>query len=115
MAAKQRPQVGPVHVAHGDEEATLRLARLVDRHDVGMVEGRREARLAQQALAEALIPGEIRAEDLERNRPVEARVAGEVDLAHAAAADQLLDLVGTEHPVHGPILLLPSSAYTGRG
>jgi hypothetical protein len=79
-----------------------------------MVEPNRQARLPQQALAEALISGEIRADHLERDGTVEPPVMGEVDLSHPAAADQFLDLVGVEQLVHRRILLHPGSPCTGR-
>ena len=60
FATQQRLQVGPVDEAHRDEQAPVCLARLVDRDHVRVVEPRREPRLAQQPLAEAVVVGERR-------------------------------------------------------
>ena len=61
-----------------------------------MVERRGEPRLAQEALAEALVLGELGRDQLERDRPLEREVGRAVDDAHAAAADHLLDAVARE-------------------
>ena len=53
LAPQQRLEVGPVDVAHRDEQAAVGLARLVDRDDVRVVEARREPRLAEHPVAEA--------------------------------------------------------------
>ena len=58
-----------------------------------MVETCGEARLRQHPLAEALVVGEALAQQLQRNRPFEACVEGPIDVAHAAAADEIADLV----------------------
>ena len=117
FAPQERLEVGALDVPHRDEQAPVGLPRLVDRDDVGVVEPGGEARLAQQALAEALVVGQRRIEELERDRPVEAGVPGEVDLAHAAAAGQLLDAISRElltredPPMHGHALLPGDQAH----
>ena len=58
-----------------------------------MLEPRREAGLAQEALAEAGAVGELAGDHLQRHRPFEAEVGGAVDDAHAAARDLLFDPV----------------------
>jgi hypothetical protein len=78
-------QVPTLHVAHGDEQQAICLAGLVDRHDVGVVDRRRQLRLAQEALAERLIVGEAGGEQLQRNGPPQPAILREVDHAHAAA------------------------------
>jgi hypothetical protein len=40
LTPEKRLEIGPVHIAHGDEQATVCLAGLVDRHDVRVVEAR---------------------------------------------------------------------------
>ena len=42
LTSEQRLQVEATHVAHGDEQAPILLARLVDRDDVRMVEAGRD-------------------------------------------------------------------------
>ena len=93
LASKQRLEVRPFDVAHGDEEPSLRLACLVDRHDVGMVEAGRDPRLALEPIPENLILCIAVGEDLERDVPVEPLVTGAVDLTHPTPADELLDAV----------------------
>ena len=68
LATQQRLQVGSVDVPHRDEEASFRLARLVHRDDVRMVEAGRESRLAQKPFAEAGVIGEPLEEDLQATR-----------------------------------------------
>ena len=70
--AQQRLEVGPVDVAHRDEQAPVDLAGLVDRDDVRVVEAGREPRLPQQPLAEALVLRESRGQHLERDRAARA-------------------------------------------
>ena len=48
---EQRLQVAAVDVGHRDVEEPVLLAGVVDRDDAGMVERRRELRLAQEPLA----------------------------------------------------------------
>ena len=60
------------------------------RADVGVVERRHGQRLVAEALLEALL------RHLHRDRPLEPRVAGLVDVAHPARAHRAQDLVGTE-------------------
>ena len=61
-----------------------------------MRELRDRARLAVEALAELRIGGERLGQNLDRDGPVEARVARAIDLAHAARAEGGQDLVGAE-------------------
>ena len=52
---------------HREEEATIVLPCLVDREDLGVVEGGRELRLAQEAIAEARVVSDLRRDELERD------------------------------------------------
>ncbi len=52
-------EVAALDVAHGDEEQLAGLTGFVDRDDVGVVDRGGELRLAQEALAEALVLGEV--------------------------------------------------------
>ena len=58
-----------------------------------MLDQRREARLAQEALAEALVPGKLRREHLERHLSLEAGVVGPVHDPHSSPAQQRLEPV----------------------
>ena len=58
-----------------------------------MIERGREARLAQEALAERAIVGELGRDQLQRDGAVERELGRPVDDAHAAAADDAVDPV----------------------
>ncbi len=72
------------------------LADVVERADVRMVELRDRAGFAVEPLAELRISGEGFGQDLDGDDAIEARVAGLVDLAHAAGAEGGEDLVRAE-------------------
>ncbi len=93
LAAQHRLEVHAVDEPHRDEQAAVRLARVVDRNDVRVVEACGEARLAQETLAEALVVRELLDEQLEGDGALEAHVLRPVDLAHATASDESADLV----------------------
>src|SRR5262249_12166846 len=76
-----------------DNEA---VADVVERADVGMRELRDRAGFAVEALPELRVGGDRRGQHLDRHRPIEARVAGLVDLAHSAGAQERLNLVRAE-------------------
>ena len=58
-AVEQAGEVAPADVAHRQEQHAVALADAVDRHDVRVLERGRHARLAQEALAEALVAREL--------------------------------------------------------
>ena len=86
----------PLHVAHGDEQPSVGLSRLVHRDDVRVVEACSQLRLTQVALAKSRVPGEVRSEQLRRHFPPQAEILGEVDDAHAAASEHRPDPVAGE-------------------
>ena len=96
MLAQELLEVAAGDVAHRDVELALVLAGVVDRDDVRMVERGGELRLAQEALSEAPVLGQLRCEQLEGDLAVERKVVGPVDDAHPAAAEQRLDPVAEE-------------------
>ena len=61
-----------------------------------MVERRRDARLAQEALAEAAVLGELRRDHLQRHLPPQPSFLGTVNRAHPAPADERLDEIAGE-------------------
>ena len=83
-------------------------------------ERRRELRLAQEPLAEALVVRELGREQLERNAPPLA-VLGQVDLAHRAAPERLPDAEAADHGAgraiggSSPITLPEPPAYLKTG
>jgi hypothetical protein len=87
------PEVAPLDVAHRDEEEVVRCPRLVDRDDARMVDRCGELGLAEKALAERLVLGEARRQELESNLSLEPEILGQIDDAHPAPAQQRLDPV----------------------
>src|SRR3954463_72095 len=94
--AHERAQVAALDVAHRDVQGALVLARVVDRDDVRVVDRRRQARLADEALTESRVLGELRGDELEGDRTVEVELDGPVDDAHAAATGDAGDAVAGE-------------------
>ena len=93
LGAQQRTQIRTLDEAHRQVEATVDVACVVDRHDVRVLERHGELRLAGEAVVEALIEGQLRRDELQRDGPLQPQVVGPVDDAHAALADQLLDSI----------------------
>ena len=97
----------PVHVLHddvGDDHVGVTLVgqhvftRVVDRHDVGVVQGGRALGLAAEPGLEDRVLGEVGAQDLDGHAPPEPQVAALMHLGHATATDHLTDGVAvTEH------------------
>ena len=86
-----------------------------------MVDRGGEPRLAQEALAEALVLGELGSEHLERDLAPERTVLGPVDDAHPAPPEQGLDPVagelGADAGIHcqGRLLRLHGRSSRGTG
>ena len=74
---------------------------VVQRGDVRMLDLRRRARLAEEAVVRVGVAGDVRVDDLDHARSAEVRVRGQVDLAHAARAQPLHDLVSIVEDLAG--------------
>ena len=61
-----------------------------------MIERRDRAGLTVEALAELRVGGEVRGQDLDRDRAIESYVERFVDFAHAARTERGLDFVWAE-------------------
>jgi len=96
LLGEQPLEIRAVDEAHGDVELPGDLARVVDRDDRRMVERCGQPRLAQEALAEPNVLGELGGKQLQRHVPVEREVARPVHDAHPTAAQQRLDPVARE-------------------
>ena len=72
------------------------LADVEERADVRMTQRRNEPGFAVEALPELRFAGERGRQNLDGDDPIEARVTGAIDLAHAARADRGLDLVRSQ-------------------
>src|SRR5262249_23508839 len=69
---------------------------VVDRNDVGMVEGRRGASLLDEPLAPGRVGSSLGREDLDGDGPVEVGVVSLVHHAHGALAELLQNLIMSE-------------------
>jgi hypothetical protein len=83
----------PAQQAHRDVVAALGFADLVDGHDVRVLQLGRGLSLAVEALDEARFAQQLRMEHLQRQLAFQREVAGPIDGAEAAGADDLEDLV----------------------
>jgi hypothetical protein len=99
-----------VEQLHDEERRAVVLADVVQRTDVRVGQLRDRARFAIEARAELRVRGQRGRQDLDGDGPVEPRVAGLVDFAHAARANGAEDFVRTEACAsgqgHGPTLIL---------
>ena len=68
-------------------------AEVGDVDDVRVVDRRRRARLAQEAMDRLLVARELRVQDLHRDGLLDVDVLAAVDGAHAAAAEDLVEAV----------------------
>src|SRR5271169_896417 len=91
LAGNQRMHVGALDKTHRDEQQAVLLARIEDGNDVRVVDRGRDLRLAPKALAEALLAGALRADQLEGHRALKRELLGPVDNRHVSMADDLLD------------------------
>ena len=62
-------------------------AHVVDRHDGGVIQPRRLARLADEPFPSAVAGGQVRLQDFDRDRAVRVAVGGAIDNHHVAAAN----------------------------
>ena len=81
---------------HDEKRDALRVADVVDRADLRVVQARDDARFAVEPLAESRIGGQRGRQHLERHRSIEPRVTPAVDFSHSARAEQAGDFVGAE-------------------
>ena len=96
LAPDERPEVVAGHVAHRDVGDAALLARVVDRDDVGVVDRRRDLRLAQEAAPDRRVLHERGGDDLQRDLAVERELRRPVHDPHAAATRDRLDPVAGE-------------------
>ncbi len=79
-----------IDVLHRDERLSLVLADIVDGDDVGMGQTRRGAGFPGEPLLDLVVEDR---QDLERNGPIEDRIAGQIQQPHAALAQAIKDFV----------------------
>ena len=85
-------QVGAVDPLHDQVEAAVLVADVIDGDDVGVVDGGRELRLAQEAFTVFGLGGDLVLDHLQRDVAVERPLARLVDDTHASGARDLDDL-----------------------
>ena len=94
--SRQLLEVRALDIAHRDVEQALCIARVVDRDDVRVGDRSGSPRLTHESLAEALVLGQIRWKQFQRDDVAEPRILGPVHHAHASAAEKRLDAVPGE-------------------
>jgi hypothetical protein len=81
----------------GDEVLGVAVrADVVDRQDVGMIEGAGRDRFLREATLPIGIEGGVVVEDFDRDEALQARVSRAIDLAHPARAQRAHDLIRPE-------------------
>ncbi len=83
------------HVLHGDERPLAVLTDIEHRHDVGMAQAPRRARLARESLARRLVVESL-LQQLDGDRAIDGGVAGEIERAHAAVGNQPDDAISSD-------------------
>ncbi len=85
------PQIAAVHEFHYEVVQGARLAEVMHRDDVRMVQARQGAGFAVEPLGKARVARGGGRQDLQRHQPVQIWLARLIDGAHAALADELKD------------------------
>ena len=90
------PQCRPFDQFHRDVPIRSEYTGLVDRHDVGVVEGGGKRGLAQQAIQRGFVADERTANHLERDASGEPRILSAIHLTHASRAELCEYFVGSD-------------------
>ena len=97
-AVEHRPQAAAPEVLADEVQRLAVVAPVEHRHHVGVAERRRSPCLGLEPAHEALVVGERRVENLDRDTSTEAHVLGEEDVGGRAGADRGQQAVATtEH------------------
>src|SRR5439155_5488649 len=89
-------KVFPFYEFHDERTNAAGFLEAVDVRDVGVVERGQRLRLAREARQPVGVGREVIREDLDRDVAIEFAVAGAIDLAHPAHANQRADVKRTE-------------------
>jgi hypothetical protein len=84
-------EIHPVHKLHDEVVERADVAEVVNGDDAGMIQFRERPGFASEALRERGVATRFRGQDFQRDDPIELRLAGLVNDAHAAAANQFQD------------------------
>ena len=91
----------PLDQFHREEDTSVDLINRVDRDDVRVVEGGDGSRFTVEPRDGVGIGFDAGRQHFQRDVPLELRVAGTIDVAHAAAAKQHHGFVSAEARAHG--------------
>jgi hypothetical protein len=97
LAGDERREVGPLHESHRYVQLALLVPGIEDRDHVRVVDRSGEPRLALEALAELVVRGKLRGDQLHRALPLERDVGGPENDPHSAAPGQLVEAVAGDH------------------
>jgi hypothetical protein len=86
----------PFEVLHDEERRARVMADIVEGAHLPVIQMRKRLRFAFEALAELWICGEVRRQNLDGDRSLEADVFRPIHLTHAARAKRRLYLIGAE-------------------
>ncbi len=98
LAGEDGAQALTVHELHGEVTRAIALPCVVGLDDVGVSEARGGARLAEEALHEDVVVGQVPREDLQRHHAVHGHLARLEHDPHAATADVPEDLESRQPP-----------------
>ena len=115
-------QRDPVDVLHDDvgqrARRGLRLAGVVHRDDRGMVQRGGVLRLPAEPQVEARVAGQVGAQHLDRHVAVQPQIARQMNLGHAAEAEDLAEFVAVGQVLwgrHRVVLVACGAGRAGRG
>src|SRR5262245_17179700 len=86
----------PVHELHREKRSLGLEADVVNRHDVGMIQGRGRTGFLLEAGEALLLPCELRGQNFERDLATEPGVSAPIDFPHASGAERRENLIGAE-------------------
>jgi hypothetical protein len=95
-ACHERREILALDQLHDERARRREFFDAVDVRDVGVIQRRQRLGLAHEPRQPVRIAGEELGQDLDRDVAIEPRIAGRVDLAHAARAKRTANLVRTE-------------------
>ncbi len=96
-----------VQQLHDNEGVTVRVADVIHRTDVGVLQSRHRSGFALESLTDLQCIDRLRGDHLDRDVSTETTIAGLIDLPHRTGAEQRSDLVWTEAGagVHAKVVL----------
>ena len=96
-APEREPQERSAFLTEACEGDAVRLADLIYRQDVRVVQGRGRRGLLLESPQAAVVMREIVGQQLECDASAEPRVPGQIDFAHSSCAERRDDAVAADH------------------